>query len=276
MTNRLGIEHQTVFGLPPVEFVHLAADLGCSYIAIGLTGGLYNPHGYEPYSLRDDASLRHRMLRAMRERGVSISLGEGFAVRPGVEMTGFAADLDIMGELGVTRVNTVSMDPDLPRTLLEFGVLIDMASERGMETTIEFAPSLTIRDLDAALAAIRYVDRPGFRLLVDTMHLVRAGFGPADLAAIDPALIGYVQLSDHTLLQRGALYGVDTVERMVPGEGELPLREILAVIPADVVIGLEVPMRSRAEGGESSEGRARRCVQAARILLDGEQGVTST
>lgn len=27
--DRLGLEHPTVFGLPPVEFVHLAADLGC-------------------------------------------------------------------------------------------------------------------------------------------------------------------------------------------------------------------------------------------------------
>jgi len=25
----LGIEYQTVLGFPPVDFVHLAADLGC-------------------------------------------------------------------------------------------------------------------------------------------------------------------------------------------------------------------------------------------------------
>jgi hypothetical protein len=40
-----GIEHRTVFGLPPVEFVNLAADLGCRYIAIALSGSPYNPHG---------------------------------------------------------------------------------------------------------------------------------------------------------------------------------------------------------------------------------------
>jgi sugar phosphate isomerase/epimerase len=270
VTDRLGIEHQTVFGLPPVEFVHLTADLDCRHIAIGLSGGPYNPHGYEPYSLRDDARLRRRMLTAMEQRGVSISLGEGFVVRPQLEMARFAADLDTMAELGVSRVNTVSMDEDLARTLDAFGSLVGMAVERGMETTIEFAPSLTIRDLDGALAAIRYVDRPEFRLLIDTMHLVRAGHTASDLEAIDPSLIGYVQLSDHTILQQGARYRDDSMDRRMPGEGELPLREILAVVPSDVVIGLEVPMRSRAEAGESTEDRARHCVEAARNLLENE------
>jgi hypothetical protein len=35
-TERLGIEFLSVFGLPPVEFVNLAADLGCRYISTGL------------------------------------------------------------------------------------------------------------------------------------------------------------------------------------------------------------------------------------------------
>jgi hypothetical protein len=73
----LAIEHQTVFGLTPVEFVHLAADLGCGRIAIALSGSPYNPHAYAPYSLRHDAGLRRRMTTAMRERGVSLSLSLG-------------------------------------------------------------------------------------------------------------------------------------------------------------------------------------------------------
>ncbi|HKT00071.1 MAG TPA: hypothetical protein VJT31_11105 [Rugosimonospora sp.] len=114
--DRLGIEHQTVFGLPPVEFVHLAADLGCRYVAVAPSGGPYNPHGYPPYSLREDAALRRRMVAAMGARGVSISLGEGFTVRAGSDIRDSAADLDAMAEPGVARVNTVSPDPDLGRS----------------------------------------------------------------------------------------------------------------------------------------------------------------
>ena len=44
--HRLGIEHLSVFGLPPIAFIDLAADLGCSCIATGLTASPFNPHGY--------------------------------------------------------------------------------------------------------------------------------------------------------------------------------------------------------------------------------------
>jgi sugar phosphate isomerase/epimerase len=265
--NELGLEHQTVFGLPPIEFVHLAADLDCKFIAIVLDQGPYNPHSYAPYSLRDDRALRRRMVSALRDRGVSIALGEGIYVHSGSDIRTSATDLDIMAELGVAMINTVTMDPDLSRSFDEFALLAEMTAERGMETTVEFAPSLTIPDLDAALAAVRYVDRPDFRLLIDTMHLARAGNTASDLAAIDPGLIAHIQLSDNTLAQRGSVYREDSIDRMVPGEGELPLREILAVVPAEVVIGLEVPMRSRAEAGVATEERARQCVEGARELL---------
>ena len=79
--DQLGIEQLSVFGLPPVEFVNLAADLGCRYISTALTAIAYNPHGYAPFSLRDDAALRRAMLAAMDERDVSISLGEEMCIR---------------------------------------------------------------------------------------------------------------------------------------------------------------------------------------------------
>lgn len=263
----LGLEHQTVLGLPPVAFVHLAADLGCGHIAIALSGNPLNPHGYEPFSLRDDAALRRRMTAALSDRGVAISLGEGFTVRPGTDIRDSAADLDTMAELGVRRINTASLDPDQGRSLDQFTTLAEMAAARGMETTVEFAPSLTTRDLDTALAAVRHVGRPDFRLCVDTMHLVRAGHTADDLAAVAPALIGHIQLSDHKLTQQGPTYRDDSVDRMAPGDGELPLRDILAVLPPGVPIGLEVPMLTRALAGESTEERARRCVQGARELV---------
>lgn len=265
--DQLGIEHQTVYGLPPVQFVELAAYLGCRYIAIGLTTGPYNPYGYVPYSLGSDVPLRRRMIAAMKHHGVSISLGEGFLVRPGTDVVDTAAALDVMAELGVARINTTSLDEDLGRSFDEFAILAGMVAERGMVTTIEFAPSLGIPDLPTALAAVRHVGRPDFRLLIDTMHLVRAGHSADDLAALDPALIGYVQLSDNTLHQRGDNYRADTVDRIVPGRGELPLQEILATVPPEVVIGLEVPIRSRVEAGDIPMTIVEDCVRAGRDLL---------
>src|SRR5580700_6212679 len=99
--DRIGIERLCVFGLPPVQFVDLAADLACPYISTALVPMPYNPHGYPRWSLRDDTALRRETLAAMRNRGVSISLCEGFGVRPGSDVSEYAGDLDILCELEV-------------------------------------------------------------------------------------------------------------------------------------------------------------------------------
>jgi hypothetical protein len=77
----------SVFGMPPVEYVNLVADLGCRYITAGLVGfAPVNVLGYPPFSLRDDATLRRELLAVTADRGVSISLGEGLLTVPGVDV----------------------------------------------------------------------------------------------------------------------------------------------------------------------------------------------
>ena len=92
--------------------------------------------------------------------------------------------------------------------------------------------------------------------------------GIADLVALDPGIIGYLQLGDAPVEPRFPTYMEEAMfERMVPGKGELPRREILAAIPSDVVVGLEVPLRSQAEAGIGPSARLRPCVDAARALM---------
>jgi sugar phosphate isomerase/epimerase len=266
-TDRLAIGFLGGLGLPPVEFVNLTADLGCRYMSAVVRGAPLMPLRYPPFSLQD-AKLRRETVAAMNHRGVTISLGDGFLVLRGAEMHAFAADLDILAELRVPLINVVSLDPDLTRTFDQFAVLTQLAAQRGIHTVVEPVPGLTVGDLPTALAAQNHVGRPDFRLLIDTMHLVRSGASAADVAAIEPARIGYAQLSDTTLRPRMDNYMEEAMfERMVPGEGQLPLRDILSALPHDVVIELEVPRRSLALAGVSPIDRLRPCVEAARRLL---------
>ena len=265
---RIGIEYISVFGLPPVEFVNLAADLGCSYIGTALTPMPYNPHGYPTWSLIDDRALRREMISALRGRGVSISVGEGILVRPNTDVRDRALDLDVMCELGVERINTLSIDPDRSRSFDQFATLAEMTDAVGMETTVEFGPMMAVADLPTALAALRHVARSNCRLLIDTMHLVRSGSGASDIAALDPAVIGYAQLCDAPLISKFSQYMDEAkYERMAPGTGELPLLDILAALPGHLAVGLEVPQRSLAEAGVGPRERLGRCVEATRELL---------
>ncbi len=276
--DRLGIGFLGGFGLPPVEFVDLTADLGCRYMSTVVQGLPLVPLGYPSFSLKDDASLRRDMLAAMNHRGVRISLGDGFLILPGADVHSYSTDLDVLAELGAPRINAVGLDPDRGRTFDQLAILTDLAAQRGLQTVVEPAPGLTVGDLPTALAAQNHVGRSDLRLLIDTMHLVRSGSGAADVAAIDPDRIGYAQLSDTTLRPRIDNYLEEAMfERMVPGEGELPLHEILSALPPDIVIELEVPRRSLALAGVSPIDRLRPCVEAARRLLsDVARGLGNT
>ena len=266
--DRLGIEFISVFALPPVQFVNLAADLGCRHIGTMLMPMADNPHGYPAWSLRKDGALRREMVAAMHDRGVSISLGEGFFARPGADVRDSAADLELMRELEVGRINTLSLDPDSARAFDQFAVLAEMTAALGMELVIEFGPCMAVADLPTAVAAVRHVGRSNTKLLIDTMHLVRSGSGAADLEALDPGMIGYVQICDVPLVCNYADYVEEAkYERRVPGTGELPLLDILKVLPPHLAIGLEVPQRGLARSGVSPHERLGGCVAAARTLL---------
>lgn len=265
--DRLGIGFLCGFGLPPVEFVNLTADLGCAYMSAVVQGRPLVALGYPPFSLKDP-KLRRDTLAAMGDRGVAISLGDGFLITPGADAHAFAEDLDALAELEVPRINTVSLDPDLARSFDQFAILTELAAQLGIHTVVEPVPGLTVGDLATALEAVRHVGRGEFRVLIDTMHLVRSGSGAADVAAVEPGGIGYAQLNDTTLRPRGDNYMREAMfERMVPGEGELPLRDVLSALPSDVVIEIEVPRRSLALAGVSPIDRLRPCVEAARRLL---------
>jgi sugar phosphate isomerase/epimerase len=267
--NYLGIEMLSVFGMPPVEYVNLVADLGCRYVTAGLVGfAPLKSLGYPPFSLRGDAALRREVLAAMADRGVSMSLGEGLLIVPGVDVSSYAADLDVMVELEIPRINTVSLEPDRARTFDQLAALTALAADRGIATCLEPVLGLSIADLPTALAAVEYVGRDDLSLLIDTMHVARFGANADDLRSLPTERIGYIQLSDTTLQPKMANYAEEAIfERLAPGEGELPLADLLAALPGDRVIGLEIPMRSRAESGVSAYDRLLPCVHSARALL---------
>jgi sugar phosphate isomerase/epimerase len=278
----LGVELMTVFGLPPIQFVELVAELGVRHISAVLEPLQYNPEGYSRYSLRSDTRLRRDMIAAMATNGVSIALGEGFVVRaegsrpaddPFVPGDGnmrdsWAADLDTMAELGVKLVNAVCVDADLNRGFDQLGVFAELAAERGMRSTIEFCPGLGVGDLPTAVRAVEQVGRRDFRLLMDPMHLIRSGGSPADIAALDPQLIAYSQLCDVPLVATNPDYLDEAMnERLTPGMGELPLLEYLEALPRDLPISLEVPQRPLAEQGIGPRQRVEPILAGARALL---------
>ena len=279
---RLGIEMLTLLGMPPVEYVRLAGELGCVEVSTGLSGlpltmfGITDFAPYPMWSLKDDPALRREMIAAMRDCGVRIGLGEGFRVARDLDPRDSAADLDIMAELGAKRINAICMDESMVAGSTEakekLAVLSEMAMARGMVFTIEFFPPEGITSLERALEVVEYIGRGNAHVLLDSTHLFRTGGTVEQIAALVtdplwPGLISYCQLSDGRNAPPDEAYMMTAMfARDVPGQGQLPLRELIAVLPGDLTISVEIPRLDDLRGGMSPRDHAARCVAAARAM----------
>lgn len=244
--HQFALEFITGHGLTPPEFIAAAAALGCPRIGLAPAPIVSFPEGRAGWNLREDAALRRATREALGAHGVAVVLGEGFMIHPAMDMANAEADLDLMAELGAARVNCVGLDPDAARSRAQFARFAEGAAARGMGATIEFLPGMPVGTIAAALEHVRASGVAGAGVLVDAMHFFRSGGDLAALAALDPALIGHVQLCDMSEGLDDAAY-MDSAknERLMPGTGVLPLREFVAALPAGKVLGIEAPQRSR-------------------------------
>ncbi|WP_159979364.1 MULTISPECIES: sugar phosphate isomerase/epimerase [unclassified Novosphingobium] len=266
--NRLGIDSQTVFGMPPADHIDLAARLGCGHISIGLGPVPWQLAQFAPWSLREARSVRLEVVQRAADNGISLSLGEGFAIRPGSSVAGLDKDLDHMTELGVVAVGTVAIETDRSRAMDELAMFASMTHERGLDLYLEFAPPHAFPNLHHALLALRVLGSPHAKLIIDAMHLFRCGNSVEQVAQLAPSLIGRVQMSDAAMVGSGKPYMEEACfERSLPGEGELPLQALAAVLPPRVPVCLEVPNRGRAADIATLEEYAGQAMQRVRALF---------
>ncbi|HYE91197.1 MAG TPA: hypothetical protein VEA38_09265, partial [Terriglobales bacterium] len=106
--------------------------------------------------------------------------------------------------------------------------------------------------------------------IIDALHFSRSGGLPAHVAAVDPALLRYAQLCDAGAdmpapTDTPALIREARTGRLLPGEGVLPLGELIAALPADAPLAIEAPCRATA--GLPPLERARRAYRALTALV---------
>ena len=146
--------------------------------------------------------------------------------------------------LGAPAINVVHLDgPAVPfgEMAEALAQLAERATKRDLRILIEFLPGTGIPDLSVAVRLVREVGQENLRIMLDSWHLARSGGGPHLLQGDVPALIGGLQMSDRRKAQDSQPYV--RYARYLPGEGDLPLREILAPVMAanpNLPVGIEV------------------------------------
>lgn len=144
------------------------------------------------------------------------------------------------------------------------GAVSRLAARHGVAIALEFVPDSGIRNIHEAQAIAAACGEANCKIMLDTWHLARGGHGAADVRALPPGAIGAFQLSDRIEPPTGTAY-VAMTGRLLPGEGDLPLGEIVAAALANSPdITLEVEVFSEELAAMTADAAAARTAGAVR------------
>jgi sugar phosphate isomerase/epimerase len=239
----------------PPELVDLAAEAGFRSIGIRLCSPMA---GGPEWPLRVGSAELRQTLGRLSARGISVFDVEVLRLGAETDVEAYVAALDTAAALGAQRACVNVDDPDRLRTIDRFGRLCDLAAPYGLALDLEFMIWRPVARLAEAVAIVAAAGRRNGRVLVDALHLARSGGTPAAVAAVDPSLIGSVQLCDAPLAQPEPTRIIEEARtgRLAPGEGELPLDALLDALPESTPIAVEVPLARSLPGATPLE-RAR-------------------
>ena len=259
----LSLAYLTVPELTASEQVAVAAEAG--YPAVGLR--LIEPPGTgrQLPSVAESGSLLAETAARLSASGVAVLDIESLFLTPETRAADHAALLEAGARLGARFLLTMCVDGDGARAAETFAALCALAAPLGITVVIEFARFTEVKTLAEAARFVGAAGQPNGAILIDVLHLFRSGGAPADLGTVPPALLPYAQLCDASGPPPADLRLEARGDRRYPGEGDLPLAELLAALPAGVPLAVEAPCRLYAHLPPLE--RARRALAATRALL---------
>jgi sugar phosphate isomerase/epimerase len=240
MARRLSLAYLTVNGASLVEQVEVAAEVGYQSVGLRLMGS----RAPAPEDWRNAALVKETRQR-LDDTGVTVLDCEIFWLLPDTRVSDYRGLFEVMQQLGSRLLLVLSRDPDLQRGFDNFVELCELAAEHDVLCCHEFSKITPVENLQQTVDIVRRSGQPNARVLVDALHLSRSGGTPADVARTDPALFEYAQLCDAPAaipdLERMRL---EPGDRLLPGQGGLPLVELVRALPADLPIAVEAPVKT--------------------------------
>ncbi len=164
---------------------------------------------------------------------------------------------------GAAALLVVSDLADRDATTAAVADLVARADRHGLTVGLEY---MAWTDPSTPADTMAVAARTGCVVVVDVLHHIRVGGGPAELAeVVASGHFGWLQLCDALLTPPPDLLDEARHRRLPPGHGQLPLRQLLDVVPDDAVISVEV--QSDALLALDVDTRARLLAAAARAVL---------
>jgi sugar phosphate isomerase/epimerase len=262
----LSLGSSTLFNASPVETVLAAAAGAFDAVGVRLTGRAPADGGA---AVAGNGPAIRELRRVRDDCGVAITHVTSYWVTPDLALACFLPVIDAAAELGAGKIVVNCGYPAEGPFVSFMASYCGAAHKNGLKLVLEFMPYSGARTLEQAARMVGAAGQPNFGLMIDPLHLARSGGTPADVRVLAPGLVEMVQLCDAPLAKPGAadLRTEALTDRLYPGEGELPLHELLDAVGPGVQIDIEAPCRKHA--GLPPADQARRTAAACRRFLAG-------
>ena len=255
---QIGLGHFTFLHLPPVALVRLARQVG-----FGFVGLRFHPVAEGlPHWLPSPGELAE-LRQVMQGEGIALYDIETVVLGETFDPQAVCPAMDAAANLGGQRVNVCA--DVFPGLTDRFAQLCALAEERGLGVDIEPMRWRGVNTPAACRALLVESGASNAAYLVDTLHHSRCGGTVAEIAA---APVRSAQICDAPAQAPATPEGLLTEARegrLLPGDGGLPLQDILAALPPGTVLSVELP--NAAAGDDLERARAIHAATAA-LLKD--------
>jgi sugar phosphate isomerase/epimerase len=260
--NKIVIAPTTLQDTAPLDYID--ATIAAGYDGIGLR--VHRSPGLPFHPVVGDAAL----IREMRARldGFEVFDLYSFYLQPDTDPSTFAPAMELGASFGAKYATVMGADENWPRTVENFMKTCDVAKQFDLTCSLEFAVIRPLATLPQTVRLIEEAKRHAV-ICIDPLHLARSGGAPADVKALPTKYFPYAQISDG-ILDPGepnpALFGkLGLGTRAMPGEGKLPLRDVIAALPQGIPLSVELP--HVLGKGQSSHQWAKTTLESTRNFL---------
>ena len=264
----LGLAHFSAIGLAPIDLVRAAATAGFSHVGLRLippfSGAPHYPFGAASEQAR-------RLLHVLDGEGITVHDVEAAVIDPEFRADALVPALEAARTLGARRLNVAADDPEWPRLTDNFSSLCEIAAGYGLAVDFENMGWRTVATYSQSLQVVKRSGASNAFVLVDALHFFRNGGSASDLSG-NEKWTASLQLCD--VRGPSPQRNEDRVAearsgRFAPGEGELPLRDLIHALHDRTVVSVEVPMSA---ADISPLDHIQRLASAARSVLDRAEG----
>ena len=251
MTREYSLAHLSMIAVPPARLADVAAGAGFDWFSLRLTPSPST--GIDHGTVGDDKALS-RLRQHIDSSGSKILDLEVIRMKGPESVQESVPLLEAAQALGARYVIATVEDSDRQRSVETLAAMARAAAKCDTSIALEFMMFTACRNLLEAVDIATAAGEPNIVVLPDSLHVIRSGGTIADVARIaaeHPELLPYAQIcgaeGGGPAASPEAARAEGVKARLMPDEGDLPVREFVQALPASTILAVESPLAGQAD-----------------------------